>query len=105
MDAGNARTAEAQPGSAAEAHHVAAKAPRDPAKLFHMVGCFQCHAPGAPFHQKLLDARTKPDAVVASWIMDPQKVKPGTQMPSFAKLMSQAEALSLARWIKAGNPK
>ena len=78
--------------------------PRPPEKLFTDLGCVACHGEGRPFAPRLANARDKPAETVAVWILDPQKINPGTVMPSFAGRLSTTEALALARWIKAGNP-
>ncbi|ATB34386.1 c-type cytochrome [Melittangium boletus] len=78
--------------------------PRPPEELFSSLKCRNCHGEGSMFAAALVNARSKPDETVAMWILDAQKVRPGTGMPSFVGLMSTQEALSLARWIKAGNP-
>ena len=83
---------------------TAAQPPRPPEVLFVELKCRNCHGPGAMFAPALVNARAKPDETVAMWILDAQKVRPGTAMPSFVELMSTQEALALARWIKAGNP-
>jgi len=81
-----------------------AEPPRPPEELFVSLKCRNCHGEGAMFAPALVSARSKPDETVAMWILDAQKVRPGTGMPSFVGLISTQEALSLARWIKAGNP-
>ncbi|WNG53935.1 cytochrome c [Archangium gephyra] len=78
---------------------------RSPEQLFTTLGCTACHAPGRAYSAVLANSRDKAPEVVAMWILDPQKVKPGTLMPSFTGRISTAEALALAQWIKAGNPK
>jgi mono/diheme cytochrome c family protein len=88
----------------ASGNTATAQAPRPPEELFASLSCRNCHGPGAMFAPALVNARSKPDETVAMWILDAQKVRPGTGMPSFADHMSTQEALLLARWIKAGNP-
>ncbi|REG27977.1 hypothetical protein ATI61_109319 [Archangium gephyra] len=78
---------------------------RSPEQLFSSLGCTACHAPGRAYATVLANSRDKAPEVVAMWILDPQKVKPGTLMPSFTGRISTAEALALAQWIKAGNPR
>ena len=78
--------------------------PRKPEQLFTDLGCVACHGEGRPFAPRLTEAHTQPDETVAMWILDPQKVRPGALMPGFVGRLTTAEALSLARWIKAGNP-
>ena len=77
---------------------------RTPEQLFSSLGCVACHGPGRAYAPVLANSRGRPPEVVAMWILDPQKVKPGTLMPSFTGRLSTAEALALAQWIKAGNP-
>jgi mono/diheme cytochrome c family protein len=89
---------------AAQGGQPQANAGRTPEQLFFSLGCRACHAPGAAFASVLANARGKPPEVVAMWILDPQKVKPGTMMPSFTGRLSTSEALALANWLKAGHP-
>lgn len=77
---------------------------RTPEQLFSSLGCPACHGPGRAFTAALANSRDKPAEVVAMWILEPQKVKPGTMMPSFVGRLSTEEALALAQWLKAGNP-
>ncbi|QRK11727.1 cytochrome c [Archangium violaceum] len=83
---------------------VPANTARTPEQLFSSLGCRACHGPGTAFAPVLANSRDKPAEVVAMWILDPQKIRPGTMMPSFAGRISTSEALALAQWIKAGNP-
>ncbi len=92
-------TAQQQEGSEPPAAN-----PRSPEQLFASLGCTACHGPGRAYAPVLANSRDKAPEVVAMWILDPQKVKPGTLMPSFTGRLSTAEALALAQWIKAGNP-
>lgn len=92
------------PAPQAQGGQPQANAARTPEQLFFDLGCRACHAPGAAFAPVLANARGKPPEVVAMWILDPQKVKPGTLMPSFAGRLTTSEALALAHWIKAGHP-
>ncbi|MBX5480447.1 MAG: c-type cytochrome [Myxococcaceae bacterium] len=80
-----------------------APAGRAPKDLFVSLGCIGCHGPGAPQHQAILDARGKPPERLAAWIRHPEQFKPGTQMPTFAPLLTEAEALELGRWVSEGN--
>ena len=93
-----------EPGAAASENAGPPQPPRPPEELFTGLKCHGCHGPSAMFASSLVNARSKPDETVAMWILDAQKVRPGTAMPSFVGLMSTQEALVLARWIKAGNP-
>jgi mono/diheme cytochrome c family protein len=77
---------------------------RTPEQLFDTLGCRVCHGAGGLFAASLPNARGKPAETVAMWILDAQKVKPGTPMPSFVDRITTKEALALAHWIKAGNP-
>ncbi|MFY0526662.1 c-type cytochrome [Archangium gephyra] len=87
-----------------QASEPPAAAARTPEQLFFSLGCTACHGPGRAYAPVLANSRGRPAEVVAMWILDPQKVKPGTLMPSFTGRLSTAEALALAQWIKAGNP-
>jgi mono/diheme cytochrome c family protein len=91
-------------GASASENAATPQPPRPPEELFVSLKCRNCHGPGSMFAPALANARGKPDETVAMWILDAQKVRPGTAMPSFEGLLSTQEALALARWIKAGNP-
>ncbi|MCY1073354.1 c-type cytochrome [Archangium lansingense] len=90
--------------TAQQASEPPANDARTPEQLFLSLGCPACHGAGRPFAASLANSREKPPEVVAMWILDPQKVRPGTMMPSYTGRLSTAEALALAQWIKAGNP-
>lgn len=91
--------------SAQQASEPPAGNARTPEQLFSSLGCTACHGPGRAYAPVLANSRERAPEVVAMWILDPQKVKPGTLMPSFTGRLSTAEALALAQWIKSGNPK
>lgn len=59
-----------------------------------------CHATGAPFEDRLRGASGRPTADVAAWILNPERFRPGTAMPTFAGRLSETEALALAGWIQ-----
>jgi mono/diheme cytochrome c family protein len=71
-----------------------------PDRLFVDAGCVSCHGPGRPFESKLRGARGKAPADVAAWIRNPERFRPGTQMPTFASVIPEADALHLAEWIQ-----
>ncbi|MFN7130726.1 MAG: hypothetical protein ACK4N5_01505 [Myxococcales bacterium] len=100
-----AAAADKDQAPAAKGEAIAAKPGREPEALFKTLGCRGCHAVGAPFHKAILNAQQKPEKDVQQWILYPQKIRPGVQMPNFAPLMTEQEALEMAKWIKAGNPK
>ncbi|WP_158501572.1 cytochrome c [Vitiosangium sp. GDMCC 1.1324] len=83
---------------------VSAKEARPPEELFVSLGCRNCHGPGSAFAPALEAVRGKPAEVIAMSILDMQKVRPGSMMPSYTGRLSTNEALALANWIKAGNP-
>ncbi|WP_375769868.1 cytochrome c [Archangium gephyra] len=101
---GTPSAAPAPTASAQQASEPPAGDARSPEQLFFSLGCTACHGPGRAYAAVLANSRGKPAEVVAMWILDPQKVKPGTLMPSYTGRLSTAEALALAQWIKAGNP-
>ena len=45
-------------------------------------------------------ASGRPTADVAAWILNPERFRPGTAMPTFAGRLSEAEALALADWVR-----
>jgi mono/diheme cytochrome c family protein len=102
VPAARPRTA-AAPREGAEAGE-GARAPARPEVLFGELGCATCHAPGARFHAQLARARGKEAAQLARWILHPEAFQPGTPMPSYAGLLSEADALGLARWVKDAAP-
>jgi mono/diheme cytochrome c family protein len=85
------------PGGGAP-HKAAASEP--PELLFTSLGCASCHGPQRPFRDKIRAALTKSDDDVASWILDPQAIKPGSAMPSFAGTIDRAQARKLAAFVK-----
>jgi hypothetical protein len=40
---------------------------------------------------------------VAKWIRNPESFKPGTQMPTFAPLIDEGQAIELAKWVQEKN--
>lgn len=72
----------------------------DPAVLWSALGCNACHGAGAPYAAKIAGAKDKPTEEVARWIRHAPEVKPGTQMPTFAALINDAQAQALAEWVK-----
>lgn len=70
-----------------------------PETLFVSVGCAACHGENAPHRDRLRGARGKSEAAVASWILDPQAVKPGSIMPSFNGTLDRTQAEGLARYV------
>lgn len=73
---------------------------KDPELLWSRVGCVACHGERAPFADKLAAAKDKPVEEIARWIRHAQELKPGTQMPTFAAVLTEAQALALAEWVK-----
>jgi mono/diheme cytochrome c family protein len=84
---------------------AAAAAVPEAERLFNRSGCVGCHGPRSPFYNHLVTARAKPPAEVARWIRNARELKPDTMMPNYEGSLSEADALVLARWIIAGNPK
>ena len=85
--------------------HAVARPPgvpssEEPARLFRDLGCASCHGPGAPFHDRLRQTRDQPVAEIASWIRNPERVRPGTQMPTYAAVLDERRATVLAGWVK-----
>jgi cytochrome c551/c552 len=76
----------------------------DPAALFARLGCTLCHAPGARYHERIVNAASKSEQDLAKWIRNPEQFTPGTTMPTYASLIDEPTALALARWIKSGGP-
>ncbi|MGC3999447.1 MAG: cytochrome c [Anaeromyxobacter sp.] len=77
---------------------------RGPEVIFQTLGCAACHGPGAPYEAQLHTARARPVEELAAWILRPEATRPGTQMPSYAGLISDEEARALAAWVRAGAP-
>lgn len=82
--------------------HPLKKATRDDTaeQLFVNVGCAACHGESGPHRDKLLGALNKSDGDIASWILDPQTSKPGSQMPSFVGTLDRSQAERLAAYVK-----
>ena len=70
-----------------------------PDELFVMLSCAACHGVGAPFRDQVLRAATRPAPRLARSIRHPEEANPGSQMPSFAALLDDSQALSLATWL------
>ncbi|AKF08239.1 c-type cytochrome [Sandaracinus amylolyticus] len=75
---------------------------RAPEQLFVELGCPGCHAPGARYHAQLEQARGEDPEALARWIQHPEALQPGTPMPTYGALLSDADALALARWVSEG---
>lgn len=67
---------------------------------FVSLGCAGCHAPGAPFHDRLKASVGRPLEDVVEWILNPQEAKPGTEMPTYDGLIETEEARRLAAWVQ-----
>lgn len=72
-----------------------------PAELFETLGCASCHGRGARFEAKISGARGKAPGDVAAWIRHPERAHPGTDMPTYADVVDEAQARSLAEWVLA----
>ncbi|QRK10117.1 cytochrome c [Archangium violaceum] len=79
---------------------VKASSQTNPEQLFTQLGCAGCHAEGARYRAVLKRSREKPTAEVARWIRNPQASAPGTQMPTYAQLLDESQAMSLAAWVQ-----
>lgn len=64
------------------------------------MGCTSCHAEGAPFADRLANAKDKPIDEVTDWILDARTKKPDTQMPTFSDRLTRDEARALALWLR-----
>jgi mono/diheme cytochrome c family protein len=71
-----------------------------PEQLFSSLGCEFCHGANRQFSGKLKNAVGKAPEDVAKWIRNPEAFKPGTQMPSYAELLNDGQALKLAEWVQ-----
>ena len=89
---------------AAQARPPPATSTRTPEQLFFDLGCRACHGPGSSYASSIVQARARTAEEIARYILHPEKVRPKTMMPSYSGRMTQEEALSLGKWIKAGNP-
>jgi hypothetical protein len=70
------------------------------AQLFSQLGCNVCHSVGAPYHAQFMAGRSKSPDYLTSWIRHPERLKPGTPMPTFAGRLSVLGARRLADWIR-----
>ncbi len=82
------------------APRVKASAQAAPEQLFAQLGCNACHAEGARYRTMLKRSVSKPVEEVARWIRNPEATAPGTQMPTYAELLDEAQATSLAAWVQ-----
>lgn len=71
-----------------------------PEQLFTQLGCMICHGPQGIYRDKIKQSIGKPVAETARWIRNPEAVKPGTQMPTFASLIDEPTSVALARWVQ-----
>jgi mono/diheme cytochrome c family protein len=83
---------------AATSRPIAPSAPPDEA--FVALGCAPCHGTGAPFRDTLRQAAGKPLDAVAEAIRHPERANPGSQMPTYAAIVTPAQARSLADWLR-----
>jgi mono/diheme cytochrome c family protein len=83
------------------APRVKAAAQHDAAHLFSNLGCALCHGSGAKYQGMLKNARGKSPEEVARWIRNPESISPGTQMPTYEKLLDESQARALAEWVQA----
>jgi mono/diheme cytochrome c family protein len=72
-----------------------------PSQMFARLGCVSCHAPGAQYHDRLAQARGKDVVDVARWIRHPEQFRPGTPMPTYAKLLGEDDAVRLAAYVQS----
>ncbi|AKJ01170.1 cytochrome c [Archangium gephyra] len=79
---------------------VKASSQASPEQLFNQLGCVGCHAEGARYRAVLKRSLEKPTAEVARWIRNPEASAPGTQMPTYAQLLDESQAMSLAAWVQ-----
>lgn len=82
------------------APRVKAAAQEKPEVLFVQLGCTLCHGEGAKYRGKLKQSRGKSSEEVARWIRNPESIIPGTQMPTYAQLLDEPQAASLAAWVQ-----
>jgi mono/diheme cytochrome c family protein len=75
-----------------------------PAAAFRNLGCVGCHGEGAIYRGAILAARDKDEEALARWIRNPEKIRPGTVMPTFEAIVDEKAARALAAWIKSGGP-
>jgi mono/diheme cytochrome c family protein len=92
---------EGKPIPADAAPRTKAAAQAAPEQLFAQLGCVACHAEGARYRQMLKRSVEKPTEEVARWIRNPEATAPGTQMPTYAELIDETQAMNLATWVKA----
>ncbi|WP_224366524.1 c-type cytochrome [Hyalangium versicolor] len=71
-----------------------------PEVLFVQLGCALCHGEGAKYRAMLKQSRGKSSEEVAKWIRNPEKILPGTQMPTYEQLLDEPQAVSLASWVQ-----
>jgi mono/diheme cytochrome c family protein len=82
------------------APRVKASAQGGPEVLFSQLGCALCHGEGAKYRGMLKHSVGKSPEEVARWIRNPESILPGTQMPTYAHLLDEPQAASLAAWVQ-----
>ena len=73
----------------------------DAQALWNRVGCCDCHGEGGPYEEKIKGALGKPVGDVAKWIRNAPSIKPDTDMPRFADVLQEPQALALAQLVQA----
>lgn len=71
-----------------------------PARMFVTLGCVVCHGAGAPHHRLLERAAASSAEVIAAAIRNPERLRPDSQMPTYASVLDEEAALRLAVWLK-----
>ena len=90
-------------GPGAPDAHLAARG------FFIIYGCTVCHGDRAPYQQLLRDSTRKPVADLAASIRNPERQVVDSTMPTYAAVIDEATATTMAAWIheagvKAGTP-
>jgi mono/diheme cytochrome c family protein len=92
------------PAEMAPAAETPAVSEPSPEQLFGELGCTACHGVGAPYYAQFIAGRNKSPDYLTSWIRHPERLKPGTPMPTFASRVNVTRARRLADWIRTTPP-
>jgi mono/diheme cytochrome c family protein len=76
-----------------------------PEDLFIIYGCTVCHGDRAPYQQLLRDATRKPVAELAASIRNPELRVVDSTMPTYAAVIDEATATTMATWIHQAGAK
>jgi mono/diheme cytochrome c family protein len=72
----------------------------DPAQMWTQLGCEPCHGPGAPFREQIVPSLAMTVEEVAARIRNPESYHLNAQMPTYATILDEPDAVTLAVWMQ-----